>query len=272
MDGAIVAKRTDETSTRAKTDLKAAAVDVGPGQLRFGSGKVERFIEARRRGLQIYDPGMTRKPADEAEDDEAKALPLWRQYVVNADDDVLAFAVLYEGRLMKHAFYFGTQAIEKYLKALALSIIEREGGDTSPKANPWLTNHPLVSLANHCAKVRPFYTELETRRILNRFSEYDITARYPRPKWKFTTEDRPILERLLREIRKDLPIELDVFPLALALVYTRGVPTDTFLPAGAVEVMRNMMTRTWAPGGLALRRVFDDPESLLHKTPDQDGS
>jgi hypothetical protein len=34
---------------RAKTDLRVAAVDVGPGQLRFDAGKLERFIEARRR-------------------------------------------------------------------------------------------------------------------------------------------------------------------------------------------------------------------------------
>lgn len=34
---------------RAKTDPRAAAVDVGPGQLRFDGGKLDRFIEARRR-------------------------------------------------------------------------------------------------------------------------------------------------------------------------------------------------------------------------------
>lgn len=38
-----------EVYRRAKTDLKPATVDVGPGQLRFDAGKVERFIEARRR-------------------------------------------------------------------------------------------------------------------------------------------------------------------------------------------------------------------------------
>jgi Helix-turn-helix domain len=35
---------------RAKTDLKAAAVDVGPGQLRFDRDSIGRFINARRRG------------------------------------------------------------------------------------------------------------------------------------------------------------------------------------------------------------------------------
>ncbi len=35
---------------RAKTDLKAAAVDVGPGQLRFDRDSIDRFINARRRG------------------------------------------------------------------------------------------------------------------------------------------------------------------------------------------------------------------------------
>lgn len=34
---------------RAKTDLRHAAVEVGPGQLRFDADAIERFIEARRR-------------------------------------------------------------------------------------------------------------------------------------------------------------------------------------------------------------------------------
>jgi len=34
----------------AKGQLRAAAVEVGEGTLRFDVGRVERFIEARRRG------------------------------------------------------------------------------------------------------------------------------------------------------------------------------------------------------------------------------
>lgn len=35
--------------SRAKTDLRASAVDVGPGQLRFDARRISRFVESRRR-------------------------------------------------------------------------------------------------------------------------------------------------------------------------------------------------------------------------------
>ena len=53
--------------------------------------------------------------------------PLLGNFVAHADEDMLAFGLLASADLYPQAFYHGTQAIEKYLKALCLSIIDLPG-------------------------------------------------------------------------------------------------------------------------------------------------
>jgi HEPN domain-containing protein len=53
-----------------------------------------------------------------------KPAPLWGNFIGYADWDLLAFGWLYLGGIRVPAYYHATQAVEKYLKALALSIID----------------------------------------------------------------------------------------------------------------------------------------------------
>ena len=53
---------------------------------------------------------------------------LWGNFVYYADHDLLAFAWLYTDGLRVAGYYHATQAVEKYLKSIALSIIDPDGG------------------------------------------------------------------------------------------------------------------------------------------------
>jgi hypothetical protein len=57
--------------------------------------------------------------------------PIWGSFILYADYDVLAFALLFQGGLHVASYYHATQAIEKYLKALALSIVDPPWTNTS---------------------------------------------------------------------------------------------------------------------------------------------
>lgn len=145
--------------------------------------------------------------------------PLWGNFVAVADTDVLALACLWQNRLYLPAFYHGTQAIEKYLKALALSIIDPDGVREAPSTNPWLFKHPLCPLADRCKARYPYYGEVSVQTNLRRFTEFDQAARYPWVEQKhgngFATDDLPIFIEMIARLRSDIPIQLDDYYLGM---------------------------------------------------------
>jgi HEPN domain-containing protein len=103
----------------------------------------------------------------------AHAGPLWGNFVAHADWHLLSFAWLFRGGLHVQSFYHATQAVEKYLKALALSIVDPDGKTETVKNNPWLLSHSLERLASRCATQYAYYGQPEILTRLTRFSEFD---------------------------------------------------------------------------------------------------
>jgi hypothetical protein len=191
--------------------------------------------------------------------------PLWGNFVFYADWDLLSFAWLYEGSLHLPGYYHATQAIEKYLKALALSILDPEGVTEtalSKKNKEWILKHGLDKLALRCAERFPFYGQSEVQARLKRFTEFDQAARYPWVKQQlangFTSSDIPLLCGLVRHLRMDLPIKVDNYILGILL---RGHHQ------GHPETSANLQPLTEHTRGCvaALRRVFPDVDTIVRR-------
>jgi HEPN domain-containing protein len=176
--------------------------------------------------------------------------PLWGNFVGHADQDFLAFGLLNAGGMFVLAAYHGTQAIEKYLKALALSIVDLPGTTATPVTEPWIKTHNLEKLARRCGTKYPFYVQQNTLDLLKRFAEFDQLARYPWVEQNhgngFTTADIPIFGDLILQLRKDIPISKDNYSLGIEV---RGhyhnaekspVPTWDVYPHHAVEALRSL--------------------------------
>ena len=133
----------------------------------------------------------------------------------------MACAILYENRLHLPGFYHATQAVEKYFKALAMSIVDPTGKKTEFSWMKGKRGHDLVYLAGLCSKKSSIYLDRGFMLELKRFSEFDQTARYPWPPGKlsngFNSADFEIYALLFRYLRNDIPIEKDDFPLGLAV-------------------------------------------------------
>lgn len=149
----------------------------------------------------------------------SKRAPLWGNFVYYADHDMLAFCLLAWGGLYLQAFYHGTQAIEKYLKALCLSIIDPLGTTDTPTTQPWIRTHDLVKLARRCEQKFPYYGQPEFIAHLERIAEFDQATRYPWVLRKygngFTGADIPIFEEITHRLRNDIPIIVDDYPLGM---------------------------------------------------------
>lgn len=145
--------------------------------------------------------------------------PLWGNFIAHADEDLLAFGLLVRGGLVPLGFYHGVQAIEKYLKALVLSVIDPAGTDATPQTQNWLVTHKLEKLAARCQPNFPYYCEPGLTANLKRFAEFDQATRYP---WTpqnlgngFCTEDIPVIGDLCKRLRNDLPINVDNYTLGM---------------------------------------------------------
>ena len=145
--------------------------------------------------------------------------PLWGNFVGYADEDFLAFGLLAAGGLYVPAFYHSTQAVEKYLKALALSITDPSGAFATPDTEKWLKTHDLSKLATRCGTKYPFYLSQDISVLMRRFSEFDQAARYPWIDQKhgngFNTSDVPIFGSLICQLRNDIPIAVDNYKLGM---------------------------------------------------------
>ena len=187
---------------------------------------------------------------------------IWGNYVRYGDDDVLAFAWLFLGGLHVTAYYHATQAMEKYLKALALSIIDPVGATHPiPLHSRWLKDHNLPRLAERCKHQFPYYGESGVRAALERFTEFDQVARYP---WVeqthgngFTSADVPLIRELLIHMRTDIPITTDDYPLGMFLRgHHHHHPEHTVNPN---------LAAFQAPAIAAVRRVIPNADEMVRR-------
>ena len=146
--------------------------------------------------------------------------PLWGNFVAHADEDLLAFGLLMQDNLHSLAFYHSTQAIEKYLKSLALSIIDPLGSVETPSTQP-ITTHNLENLANKCKGSYPYYGQSNVQAHLKRFTEFDQLSRYPWVSQKlgngFSSDDIAVIYDICKNLRQNLPIVKDNYKLGMEL-------------------------------------------------------
>jgi hypothetical protein len=186
--------------------------------------------------------------------------PPWGSLVEHADYDLLAFAVLLQSGLLKASFYHAVQALEKYLKALVISIVAPTARTSShPPHRKLLISHDLVGLAQVCGGVYPYYRQTDVQNALSKFAEFDQPTRYP---WiekalsnGFTTADIPLFSELFLRLRNDLPIVRDDYPLGMSI---RGHHHNhPELPAPA------LLTTMLGPAVAAARSVIPQIEKLV---------
>jgi len=146
---------------------------------------------------------------------------LWGNFVFHADHDLLAFAWLYVGGLRVAGYYHATQAVEKYLKALALSLIDPSGPAETEHTRKWTHTHDLGKLAERCRHRYPHYGQPSVMAQLQRFTEFDQLARYPWVEQKhgngFSSTDLPLFWDLVTHLRTDIPIQCDDYPLGMVV-------------------------------------------------------
>jgi hypothetical protein len=174
----------------------------------------------------------------------------WGSFLAHADEDLLSFAWLFTGGLHVHSYYHGGQAIEKYLKALALSLSDPDGKKQMAVNASWLRTHDLKKMAQRCAKQFPYYGTSDTTKKLALFTEFDQATRYP---WVsrthgngFNSADVPAMWDLIRHLRTDIPIKTDDYLLGMVVrghhqgrpdTVSQGINRRYALPKAAVEGM-----------------------------------
>ncbi len=138
----------------------------------------------------------------------------------HADQDVLALAVLYDSGLIVPAMFHGAQAVEKYLKALALALTVPDEHLRASGPPKWMWTHDLVQIADRCSPSLPSYGTQGVRDKLGRFSTFNENARYPwskSPSGFVLSRDLDDLKELILRLRRDLPIVVDDYVLGLAV-------------------------------------------------------
>lgn len=150
-----------------------------------------------------------------------KRNPIWGNFIGYADEDVLSIGLLCAGGMFTPALYHATQAVEKYFKALILSILDPDGTTLHPQKKKWLQIHDLEELASYCSGRYPYYNRKTVIDNLKRFSEYDQATRYPWVKRNFgngfSGADFKIFEEILLRLRNDIPIHTDDYKLGMAI-------------------------------------------------------
>ena len=191
-----------------------------------------------------------------------KKAPRWGSMVFNADMDVVAGGVLISKWFLVEGYYHWTQALEKYLKALCLTIFDP---DETKSMEEWVKflmdrkmGHNLLNLARYCADTFPVYGDQEIMDDLARFSSFDQATRYPwvknEPAEGFSGKDIAVFFELIRQLRNDLTIEKDDYPLGILLRgYHHGDPNKT-ISAPQFAIQRKAV--------LELKEFFPDLDSL----------
>jgi HEPN domain-containing protein len=184
--------------------------------------------------------------------------PLWGSFLHHADEDLLSFAWLFSGGLRVHGYYHAVQAIEKYLKALALSVADPHGKTLTALNTRWVINHDLKGLARRCAKQFPYYGSADTLNKLAFFMEFDQATRYP---WVqrtlgngFKSTDIPLIWDLIRHLRTDIPIKVDDYLLGMVV---RGHHQ------GQPNVVNEGINSNFEQSKMALVRMFPDVATIV---------
>lgn len=148
---------------------------------------------------------------------KAKPTP-WGNFINHADYDVLAYALLMGGGLFIQSFYHGTQAIEKYMKALIWSQNESISSEEFLKNH---SHHKLSKLANVLKQYFPFYGEEAVISKIKILEEYDQATRYPFVTTKysngFKSSELFNINKLILRLRNDLPITRDDYILGMTI-------------------------------------------------------
>jgi len=190
-------------------------------------------------------------------------MPKWGNFVGAADEDLLAFALIMQaGRtLLNIAMYHLTQATEKYLKALVLSIIDPKGEtETFHTQRRLLRTHDLVKLADFCGQEFPYYKRQDVRDNLKRFTFFDQAGRYP---WtqdpilyvRFSTSDIPIFEEIVFNLRNDIPIDIDDYILGMVLRRSYHKQPNELLDREDLNRLQITVD--------SLRKCFRNPDGLV---------
>lgn len=190
--------------------------------------------------------------------------PLWGNFVSYGDWDLLSFAWLYEGGLHVPGYYHATQSVEKYLKALVLSVLDPDGVHETVLNNAHMWTHDLDELAEMCLGRFPFYGQPDIVASLKRFSEFDQAARYPWAEKKlgkgFLSSVVPLLCDLVRHLRTDIPIKVDDYILGVLLRgYHQGKPETS--TSAHVQSLLAQFGCCVAP----LRHVFPDVDTIVRR-------
>lgn len=186
--------------------------------------------------------------------------PIWGELLVGADMDLMAFSLLYQGKLFIPAMYHASQAQEKYLKCLAFSI-KKPGEDLedSLEGNIWLKTCDVGYLVQRCGSIHPFYKEDDILESIYRFARCEDLSRYPWvSKYKaaaFTIEDIPRYLKIIQHLRTDIPIEDDDYPLGLML---RGYFHKTKKPVTTASIADMQKI-----AAVSLKRLFPGVDGLV---------
>ena len=213
-----------------------------------------------------------------------RRLKPWQRFLKLADEDLLAFAVLFQANMMDRACYCGQQAIEKYLKAyslkirqgrrLSLSIFKpsrprKKKGPKRPTKNPWLFDHDLGRLLEEHRKIEPSYQLPASVKVLARITTFEVIARYPARRWGFSSDDAVDIAKIAAKIRSDLRIRDDYYPLQKGLKTTAGYDPSSPDPIAIKKFLGNLLSQNpWTASALALRDLwwrlgFGSPDSMI---------
>jgi len=184
---------------------------------------------------------------------------MWGNFIFHADHDLLAFPWLFCGGLRVAGYYHATQAIEKYLKSLALSVVDPNGVSVTSRNEKWIRTHDLSRLAERVKSHYPYYGQAPVAANLERFAEFDQLARYPWVTQKhgngFTSADVPVLCDLIMHLRTDIPIQRDDYPL--------GVIVRGFHQGNPDQAANKHFISELSGAVKALRQLFPDVEKLV---------
>lgn len=193
-----------------------------------------------------------------------RKLRAWQKFLIAADEDLLAFAAVYEAHLMEKAYFFAQQAIEKYLKALILKGRQRAGMSVKSRA---MHTHKIEVLLTWCRQLDPNFTLPATKSARLRITRLATITRYPSRGRRFSSAEVPLFERLVGHIRGALKLRRDYYPLARGLDITLELSKTKHDWNDEARFFHNFAARPWGKGAMALRRIFANPDSIASYSP-----
>ncbi len=150
--------------------------------------------------------------------------PQWGNFIYHADMDLQAFACLNMDGIHALSKYHAVQSIEKYLKALALSIeypTGKKSGEITQARKTWVKSHDLNRLAQRCMTRYPYYGSDNVSQILIHLSKLDQHYRYPWAEMQIgnfsSANDIESIIQLIVKLRGDIPIIRDDYPLGMLI-------------------------------------------------------